>query len=198
MDMCKSLCYLYPPHTDELRGLMTRSGLVERQNLVDRRLQVNRGRQLKMYRVWVQCKYAKPGGRQGGGGNPEGHHEANGGRQEGCEANGESLGCQGWEGGSQGSGKHIQGRGEGAGELERDIGYQGGKGSPGTGTSGCDQGPANEECCSLDSGGKPADTHVDLCGTSQHKVERQDCDLTNEDGSDFGRSLNSGACGGPS
>jgi len=187
MDICKSLCNMYPPPADELRGLMTRSGLVERQNLVDRRLQVNRGRQLKMYRVWVQCKYVKPGGRQGGGGNPEGHHEANGG----------SLGCQGREGGSQGSGKHIQGRGEGAGGLARDIGNQCGKGSPGKGTSGCDQGPSSEECCSQDSGGKPDDTH-DLCDTSQHKVERQDCDLTNEDGSDFGQSLNFGACGGPS
>ncbi|XP_005091771.1 tRNA N(3)-methylcytidine methyltransferase METTL2 [Aplysia californica] len=44
----------------ELRNMFLKAGLLEKENLVDRRLQVNRGRQLKMYRVWIQCKYIKP------------------------------------------------------------------------------------------------------------------------------------------
>nr|XP_022297186.1 uncharacterized protein LOC111106696 [Crassostrea virginica] len=44
---------------EELREMMTKAGLTEEQNHIDRRLQVNRGRQLKMYRVWIQCKYRK-------------------------------------------------------------------------------------------------------------------------------------------
>ncbi|KAK0070274.1 methyltransferase-like protein 2-A [Biomphalaria pfeifferi] len=47
---------------DELKDMFEKAGLKEKEIVVDRRLQVNRVRQLKMFRVWIQCKFCKPVG----------------------------------------------------------------------------------------------------------------------------------------
>ncbi|XP_008554665.1 tRNA N(3)-methylcytidine methyltransferase Mettl2 isoform X1 [Microplitis demolitor] len=44
---------------NNLKDLFEGCGFKEEQNIVDRRLQINRGKQLKMYRVWIQGKYRK-------------------------------------------------------------------------------------------------------------------------------------------
>lgn len=55
--VCDQIYFLFP---DELGNFFTTAGLEKVQNTVDRRLQVNRGKQLTMYRAWIQCKYRKP------------------------------------------------------------------------------------------------------------------------------------------
>ncbi|XP_053210458.1 tRNA N(3)-methylcytidine methyltransferase METTL2-like [Panonychus citri] len=53
-----TMAYFFTP--EEVGKLFVDSGLEKVSLITDKRLQVNRGKQLKMYRVWIQAKYRKP------------------------------------------------------------------------------------------------------------------------------------------
>ncbi|GIX73595.1 tRNA N(3)-methylcytidine methyltransferase METTL2 [Caerostris extrusa] len=52
--------HFYVRGDEEVHNLFTTAGLVQTQLYSSKRLQVNRGKQLKMYRIWIQAKYMRP------------------------------------------------------------------------------------------------------------------------------------------